>query len=96
MFFDGVFDDYDKKGMLVEVFDSVSQKFAFFKRKLTCLDPDAYFSVNLISIGSKIYIFDNNRVSSYDVEKDEFSEELLKIIKNVNAFGCTILPQLEF
>ena len=80
--------------MLVKVLDSVSKKFAVFKRKLTYLDPDAYLNANLFSIGSKIYIFSKNTVSCYDVEKGKFSENLLEVIINVDSFGCTILPQL--
>ena len=81
---------------LAEVFDSVSRKFAVFKRELSYLDTYLYFNVSLFSIGSKIYIYGDNKVSCYDEEKDAFSKELLKVMKNINSFSCTILPQLEF
>ena len=93
--YDNVSDDYDKC-MLVEVYDSFSRKFAVFKQKPTYLDQNLYLNVSLLSFGSKIYMFGNSTVSCYDVEKDEFSREHLKTIKNLDSISCTILPQLEY
>ena len=73
-----------------EVFDSVCNKFAALKEpnwKLRRMSK-------AVSIGSKIFVFRFTKPSLfvYDVDKEEWSEEVCEITNNVQCFSCTIIP----
>ena len=71
-----------------EVFDSVCNKFVALK------EPNLKFRrmSKAVSFGSKIFVFRFTQPSLvvYDVDKDEWSEELCEITKNVQCFSCTV------
>ena len=73
-----------------EVFDRVCNKFVALKEpnwKLGHMNE-------AVSIGSKIFVFHSTKPSLfvYDVDKDDWSEELCEIANNIRCFSCTVIP----
>ena len=79
-----------------EVFDSTCQQFVLINRpKINYKDYNKPFGA--FSVSEKIVVYDSWRqVSSYyDIEKDEWSEEVFKLTKSIGAFACVKVPQLN-
>ena len=74
-----------------EVFDRISNKFVSLKCLIGVSTNKA------LSIGSKILIFQNNKpiIVSYDVDKDEWSEEPCEAAKFKYNRSCVKLPRLN-
>ena len=72
-----------------EVFDIVCKKFVDFKL------PHTLFFIKAMSIRNKMIIFQYNRSSvvCYDVEKDEWSEEICKVTEDLRDFLCVKMAQ---
>ena len=72
-----------------EVFDNVSRKFIALKPH-----PSITYS-KCVQIGNKIIVFQRNRSSivCYDVDKDEWSEELCELTKDLFDFSFTKFPK---
>ena len=73
-----------------EVFESSNKKFVAIKSQST-----NYLCLNqVISIGSKIYAFQDEKSSMfcYDVDKDEWSEESCEVTGNLIKCSCVKLP----
>ena len=74
-----------------EVYNSISTKFVTLKFHIS------FGSNNALSIGTKIIIFQNNKpvIVSYDVDKDEWSEEPCEAAKLKHYRSCVKLPKLH-
>ena len=79
-----------------EVFDSTSNKFVLLK------PPRGFYKKSLdnpataIIIGSKLVVFGNrsDRISYYDVDTNEWSEESFEISKKLVGYCCVKVPEL--
>ena len=80
-------------GEVLEVFDSTNNKFD--KLNLSYMDTEGFAVSGLFSMGNKVYSLSQKKLSSYDVEKKELSEEIFESMKNIYWFSCTAIPQLE-
>ena len=71
-----------------EVFDSTCKKFVALQ------SPKFSSFNNALSVESKIYVFQNDESSIfvYDVDKDEWSEEVSVATKNIRWYCCVKLP----
>ena len=81
-----------------EVYDANSNAFSLLKEPPSCIKYNlinAYGS-RTVSVGNKVIIFGNisNFVTFYDVDKDEWSEEYIRVIKYLNVFTSLKLPQM--
>ena len=81
-----------------EVYDNCCKKFSLLKSPPNLFQSN-YNSLNdsisAISMGNKIVIFDlgTRIVASYDINKEQWSEELIEMDMNVNLYDCVKLPQ---
>ena len=78
-----------------EVYDSTCKKFVVFKSPLEFFDGSHQTSV---SIGRRIMVFRaySTKVATYDVDKNEWSEEPFENTENIRDFYCLKLPSLNF
>ena len=81
-------------GEVLEVFDSTNNKFD--KLNLSYMDTEGFAVSGLFSMGNKVYSLSQKKLSSYDVEKKELSEEIFESMKDIYWFSYTAIPQLEF
>ena len=73
-----------------EFFDNCCKKFVAIKSP-----PTIFLRLNkAISIGSKIYVFqdDSSSYGCYDVDKDKWSEEPFEVTNKLEDFSCVKLP----
>ena len=75
---------------ICEVYEDRSKKFVALKSPPV---EDIYLN-KAISIGSKIFVFQDNKaaVLCYDVDKNEWSEESCEITKFLEFFCCVTIP----
>ena len=78
------------KALTFEVFDNTSKTFVILS------PPTLKYSCKVISIENKILFFKNyqNRISFYDVDKNEWSEKQCEVTKNLRSFSCVKIPYL--
>ena len=77
-----------------EMLDSDNQRFVFIKKPAKS-QLSYSRSFEAVSIGNKIvaYDFHVQKYSSYDVEKNEWSEEDFELTKHLAGFACVKIPQ---
>ena len=83
-------------GNSYEVFDSACKKFVLLKQKSNSVKFSFDNLVQAFSIGNKLITLSNLSQAAvcYDVEKDEWSEEQVRVNQNIIAFGFTVVPEM--
>ena len=77
-----------------EVFDSFSNNFTLLKSPL----PFSPFHIEVIPIGSKLFVFAENQILKtsvliYDLESECWSEESCEMIEDLAEFFCVKVPK---
>ena len=89
----GGIDDFigGNRGYVCELFDSTCKKFVNLNSP--AFKPS---DLNVISIGSKIFVLKKSYYYCYDVEEDKWSKESWKAVnevtKNIYRFTCVKIP----
>ena len=94
-----VFGSYDGQGSnTCEVFDSSCKKFVMLKEFSSTMLFDLSFVANTFSIGNTLFTigYNSSLALYYDVERDEWSEEILNLTNFTTDFSCTLIPQTKF
>ena len=81
-----------------EVFDSNTKKFALLKQFPSTLTFNLNFIPYVFSVGSKLVTIghESSTALCYDVEKNEWSEEMFNAKKHKHFLSCTFVPHIKF
>ena len=84
----------DEFGMF-EMYDSFTKSFAILKLPPSFLNRRSFIT-GAISIGRKILIFKtySSTITTFDLDKNEWSEENFNATKNIGGFNCLKLPKI--
>ena len=79
-----------------EIYDSKNKRFDLLKQCSSKLRFNLANVANTFSIGSKFVTvgYDSSTALSYDVEKDEWSEETFDVTKYRSNFSCALAPNM--
>ena len=81
----------------LEVFDSTCNKFALIKKSYNSVDSSLFSKFNMISIGSKLAVFESFSLPMfwlYDTEKHEWSKHTYNRVKNIYCRSWAKVPRL--
>ena len=79
-----------------EVFDSTTKNFNLLKQPTLASGFNFYVPVEVITIGSKIYIFKGvGEVIIYDFENNKWSVRNCQATRDITFFSCVKIPVLK-